>query len=408
MTVDPAATVAPSDATLVPDIHVTRDPGGEVRATFFELFFDLVYVFAVTQLSHHLLAHLTWEGAAETTFLLLAVYWAWNYTTWMTNWFDPEVVSVRLLLVFVMLASLLMAVSIPTAFEDHGLLLAASYCALQVVRNAFVVAATPRGVFHRNFVQILAWSLVSVPLWVGGALVDGNGRWALWIPALAIDLAAPLARFWLPGMGHTPMTEWAIDPGHFAERFQLFIIIVLGESIVLTGGTAVDAGLDGPVITALLFAFASTVALWWLYFGRTATATAREEAMHDAPGQTARDAYTYLHLPIVAGVLLAAVSDELIIAHPSDDLGTAGALVTMAGPAIYLLGLAAFGRRVGRHAPLTGPIVALALLALVPVAAQLDGLVVAGAVTAVLVVLAATDGGLGRRRRAVTQTTSTG
>ena len=390
-------------ASVVPDIRLIRSGDGERRATYFELFFDLVYVFAVTQLSHHLLAHLTWEGAAETAFLLLAVYWAWNYTTWMTNWFDPEVVAVRLLLVFVMLASLLMAVSITTAFGDHGVLLAVSYCALQVVRNAFVVAVTPAGVFHRNFVQILVWSLVSVPLWIAGALVDDGGRWVLWLLALAIDLAAPLARYWVPGMGDTPMVEWAIDPGHFAERFQLFVIIVLGESIVITGGTAAEAGLDGPVIAALICAFTSTVALWWLYFGRVATASARADAADEVPGQTGRDAYTYLHLPIIAGVLLSAVGDELVLAHPSDELGTAGALVALGGPAVYLLGLAAFGRRVGRQSRLVGPVAALVLVAAIPLAAQVDGLVATAGSAAFLVALVVIDGGLAPKRHVRTQ-----
>jgi low temperature requirement protein LtrA len=384
-------------ASVIPDIPYIRGGDGERRATYFELFFDLVYVFAATQLSHHLLGDLTWAGAAETAFLLVAVYWAWNYTTWMTNWFDPEVVPVRLVLVFVMLTSLLVAASVPEAFGGDAWLFAGSYCALQVVRNAFVVAVTPPGDFHRNFVQILAWSVLSVPLWLGGAAVDGGGRWVLWLAALAVDLAAPLIRYWVPTMGRTPMAEWQIDPGHFAERFQLFVIIVLGESIVITGATASDAGLDGPVVAALLCAFGSTVALWWLYFGRIATASARADAVDDTPGQTGRDAYTYLHLPIVAGILLAAVGDELVLAHPSDRLGTAGALVTLGGPALYLVGLAAFGRRIGRRPPAAGLAVAAGLMAAVPLAARADGLVVAVAVTIVLVALAATDGGLGRR-----------
>lgn len=387
---------------VVPDIRYVRSGAGERRATYFELFFDLVYVFAVTQLSHHLLGDLTWPGAAQTAFLLLAVYWAWNYTTWMTNWFDPEVGPVRLVLVAVMLASLLMAVSIPEAFDDHGLLFAASYCGLQVVRNAFVVLVTPAGDFHRNFTQILAWSVVSVPLWIGGALVSGGLRWSLWLVALAIDLAAPLVRYWVPTLGRTPMSDWAIDPGHFAERFQLFVIIVLGESVVISGATASEAGLDGPVVAALLCAFGSTVALWWLYFGRVATASARHAAVDDTPGRTGRDAYTYLHLPIVAGVLMSAVGDELVLAHPTDRLGTAGAVVTLAGPAVYLLGLAAFGLRIDRRPRAAGPVAATLLLAAVPVAARLDGLVVAVTITLVLGVLAATDGaGVGRafRRR---------
>jgi low temperature requirement protein LtrA len=384
-------------ASVIPDIRYVRRGDRERRATYFELFFDLVYVFAVTQLSHHLLGHLTWEGAAETAFLLLAVYWAWNYTTWMTNFFDPEVVPVRLVLVFVMLASLLVAASVPEAFGDDAWLFAGSYCALQVVRNAFVVAITPPGEFHRNFVQILSWSVLSVPLWLGGAAVDGSGRWGLWLAALAVDLAGPLIRYWVPTMGRTPIAEWQIDPGHFAERFQLFVIIVLGESIVITGATASEAGLDGPVVAALVSAFGTTVALWWLYFGRIATASARTDAVDDTPGRVGRDAYTYLHLPIVAGVLLSAVGDELVLAHPSDRLGTAGALVTLGGPALYLVGLAAFGHRIGRRAPVGGLVVAAGLLAAVPLAARLDGLVVAIAVTIVLTGLAALEGGLGRR-----------
>jgi low temperature requirement protein LtrA len=378
-------------STVVPDIPYVRRGEGERRATYFELFFDLVYVFAVTQLSHHLLAHLTWSGAAQTAFLLLAVYWAWNYTTWMANWFDPEVTAVRLVLAFVMLASLLMAVAIPEAFGDHGLLLAASYCALQLVRNAFVVAVTPPGPFNRNFRLILVWSALSVPLWVAGALVEGGARWAWWLAALGVDLAGPLVRYWVPGMGQTPMVQWEIAPGHFAERFQLFVIIVLGESIVVTGATASDAGLDAEVVLALGCAFLSTVALWWLYFGQTATSALRRIAQDALPGQTGRDAYTYLHLPIVAGILLAAVGDELVLLHPDDPLGTAGALVALGGPALYLLGLVAFSARVGRRPPWTRPAAAALLVAAVPLAARADGLLVAGLTAALLILVAVTD-----------------
>src|SRR5918993_5262935 len=158
---------------IIPQLPITRTrTEGEQRATFFELFFDLVYVFAVTQLSHHLLDDITWAGAAETALMLVALYWAWNYTTWMTNWFNPDTAPVRLVLVFVMLASLLMAVAIPEGFGEHALLFACGYSGLQIGRNAFVVAVTPRGEFNRNFRQILAWSVLSAPLWVAGGLVD--------------------------------------------------------------------------------------------------------------------------------------------------------------------------------------------------------------------------------------------
>ena len=300
----------------------------------------------------------------------------------MANWFDPEVPAVRLVLVFVMLASLLMAVAVPEGFGDHAMLFAASYCALQIGRNGFVVAVTPAGRFNRNFQQILTWSILSAPLWIGGALADGDARWALWLTALGIDLAAPLMRYWLPRRGPTPMTEWEIDAGHFAERFQLFVIIVLGESIVLTGATATDVGLTSSVVVALGVAFLSSVALWWLYFGREATSAVRRMAADEAPGRVGRDAYTYLHLPIVAGILLTAVGDELVIAHPSDELGTAGALAVLGGPALYLLGLVAFSARVGRPQPWTRVAAAVALAACVPLAAEAGGLLVAAVATA--------------------------
>ena len=254
--------------SVIPDVRFLRPPKGERRATYFELFFDLVYVFAITQLSHHLLANLTWRGAAETAFSLVAVYWAWNYTTWMANWFDPEVPAVRLVLVFVMLASLLMAVAVPAVFGEHAMLFAASYCAVADRTQRLRRRRHPCWPVQP---QLPADLDVEHP---GRAPVDRRGtgrrsvaRWALWLTALGIDLAAPLMRYWLPRRGPTPMTEWEIDAGHFAERFQLFVIIVLGESIVLAGATATDVGLTSSVVVALGVAFLSSVALWWLYFG---------------------------------------------------------------------------------------------------------------------------------------------
>ena len=382
--------MAAGTSPIVPELPIIRTRReGEQRATFFELFFDLVYVFAVTQLSHHLLADISWGTAAETAFMLVALYWAWNYTTWMTNWFDPDTVPVRLVLVFVMLGSLLMAVAIPEGFGQHALLFACAYAGMQIGRNAFVVAVTPRGRFNQNFRHILAWSVLSAPLWVAGGVVDADGvRWALWLGALGLDLAGPLATYWLPRFGRTPMSQWQIEGAHFGERFQLFVIIALGESIVLAGATASDTGLSIEVVVALLFAFLSSTALWWLYFGQVA-ATVWERlrvATIEERGQIGRDIYTYLHLPIVAGIVLVAVADELVIAHPADDLQGAGALVALGGPALFLAGLMAVGARIGY--PSRPRVIAIvALLAAVPVAADASGLLVSALITALLAVL---------------------
>jgi low temperature requirement protein LtrA len=230
--------------------------------------------------------------------------------------------------------------------------------------------------------------VLSAPLWLGGAFAAGGARWALWLGALALDLAAPMARYWLPGMGGTPMSEWQIDGGHFAERFQLFIIIALGESIVLTGVTASSVGLDAAVVVALGVAFVGSTALWWLYFGQVVSSAVRRiSATVAEAGQIGRNAYTYLHIPIVAGIILTAVGDELVIAHPADQLHMAGALVTLGGPALYLLGLMAFEASIGRPQGWWRAVVVLVLVAAIPLAARANGLVVACLTTALLAAL---------------------
>ena len=322
--------------------------------------------------------------------MLVAVYWAWNYTTWMTNWFDPDTVPVRLVLVFVMLASLLMAVAIPEGFGEYALLFACAYSGMQIGRNAFVVVVTPHGRFNQNFRQILAWSVLSAPLWVAGGIVDADGlRWVLWLGALGLTSR----RRWSPtgcrALGRTPMSQWQIEGAHFGERFQLFVIIALGESIVLAGATASDTGLSIEVVAALLLAFLSSTALWWLYFGQVA-GTVLERIRMATPeerGQIGRDIYTYLHLPIVAGIVLVAVADELVIAHPTDDLEDAGALVALGGPALFLAGLMAVAARIGLAQSRPRAAAVVALLAAVPLAAGVDGLVVSALLTALLAVL---------------------
>jgi low temperature requirement protein LtrA len=188
------------------------------------------------------------------------------------------------------------------------------------------------------------------------------------------------------------MSEWQIDGGHFAERFQLFIIIALGESIVVTGVTASSAGLDAAVVVALGVAFVGSTALWWLYFGQAVSSAVRRiSATVAEAGQIGRNAYTYLHMPIIAGIIMTAVGDELVIAHPADQLHMAGALVTLGGPALYLLGLMAFEASIGRPQGWRRAAAVLVLVAAIPLAARADGLVVAGLTMALLVALVMTE-----------------
>ena len=185
-----------------------RGDGAAQPTTTVELFFDLVYVFAVTQLSHQIIDDLSVAGVARAAFLLLVVWWAWIYTTWMANWFDPGSSAVRAVLTGVMLASLLMAAALPEAFGERGLLFAASYVALQVGRNAAAASLLTRRHRLRDvFERLVVWSAASGVLWLAGAALDGDQRLMLWIPALALELAAPAAGYWLPGRGRAATTD---------------------------------------------------------------------------------------------------------------------------------------------------------------------------------------------------------
>jgi low temperature requirement protein LtrA len=372
--------------------HFRQRSGEEQRATWLELFFDLVFVFAVTQLSHLLLHHLTLGGALQTVLLLLVVWWAWIYTTWMTNWFDPDSVLVRLVLLMVMASSLLMAVAIPEAFGRLAPLFACAYVALQVVRNAFNVYATPReNEFHIVFHRILVWSLASGALWLAGGFASRDARTWLWIAALAADYLAPSLGYWTPRLGRSATTDWEIETAHFAERFQLFIIIALGESIVVTGATASSPAFDLVIGTSLMVAFATSAALWWLYFDEVGWRAQRFLSRADDSGKLARDAYTYLHVPIVAGIIVIAVADEVVIAHPGSSPSTVELAVILGGPALYLIGHTLFRLRMIRNVSRKRLAAAVAIVALTPLGAVLTSLGLAACVLAILTVLAVAE-----------------
>jgi low temperature requirement protein LtrA len=378
-----------------------REAGVEQRATTLELFYDLVFVFAVTQVSHLLLADLSWQGAGQAALVLLVVWWSWNYTTWVTNELDPESTIVRLLLIALMLASLLMAIAIPDAFGDKALLFAGSYVAIQVGRHTFLtfVAAAPRTIERRRAGRILVWFLAAGVLWLAGAFADGSLRTVLWLAALAIDYGGPLVTFWLPGRPHLGPEAWEVGTEHFAERFQLFIIIALGESIVITGATTADLELTTTRIVAFALAFLATAALWWLYFNLVAAIAQRRLAQAANRTVLARDAYTYLHVVIVAGILLSAVGDELVIAHPTEELPDAELLAVVSGPALYLLAHVALRLRMsGTLSPrrLAG---AIACLALGAVGTFVSALVVAALLLAILVAVIVGDQLAGQQRR---------
>jgi low temperature requirement protein LtrA len=359
-------------------------------------------VFAVTQVSHLLLDDLSWKGAGEAALVLLVVWWAWNYTTWVTNELDPDSPVVRLLLMAIMLATLLLAVAIPEAFGSRGLLFACSYVAIQLGRHTFLTFASARaGTIERErAADILIWFVAAGAFWIGGALVEDEARATLWLVALAIDYLAPVFLYRVPGRRQLAPETWDVETTHFAERFQLFVIIALGESIVLIGATTSDLDIDSARLAALGLAFAGTAALWWLYFEYVAPIAQRRLELAENRTLLARDGYTYLHVFMIAGIIVWAVGDELVIAHPTDVLPAAEVVVLVAGPAIYLLGHVLFRLRMAgtlSRKRLAGALACLAVGALGPV---VPGLALSGLLVAVLVGVIVAERIAEARRRA--------
>ena len=369
------------------------EPDQEQRTTPLELFFDLVFVFAITQISSFLFHHLDLEGAVRSVLLLFAVWWGWIYTTWMTNWFDPDHPTVRAVLIVLMLAVLCMAIALPEAFGARGLMFAVSYVLLQGIRNVFVSVSMWRagGTQVRSFVPLTAWGFFAGIFWIAGGLSEDSTRAILWVIALAVELTAPAVRYWLPGSGSVPMSAFAIDGAHFAERCQLFVIIALGESIVVTGATAAPQKMSASLLAAITVAFLTAAALWWLYFDYVAEVSTKFLANAEESAKLARDAYTYVHIVIVAGIIVTAVGAEELLANPGERLDTALVVAICAGPVLYLLGHIGFRRTMVGSWSWRRIATAAAIVLVGLVAHSLPALAIGTLVLVCLITLAATE-----------------
>jgi len=364
-------------------------PNQHSRVTYAELFFDLVFVFAVTQISHTLLGRFTPLGALQTTLLFLAVWWVWVYTSWVTNWLNPELTPVRVLLFALMLGGLVLSTSIPKAFESRGLWFALAYAAMQVGRTVFLLAsATHRSPARMNAVRILVWLSMSAVLWIAGGMAQGHARLAYWSVALGIEYISPATRFWIPKYGASDVADWLVEGGHMAERCAGFIIIALGESIVVTGATFADLPWTVETVSAFASAFVGALAMWWIYFHKGAEAGSELISKSSEPGRLARMAYTYLHMPIVAGIILSAVADELVLTHPAEHSDLKTVLSAIGGPLLFLIGTILFKHTICGFLQLShgAGIIALALLAWF--AGALSPLMLSIATTAIMIVVA--------------------
>jgi low temperature requirement protein LtrA len=372
-------------------IAVSRAPDAERVVSPLELFFDLVYVFAIGQLSHHLVEHVDLRTGAETAILALAVINAWSTTTWGANWLDPDRLPVRVLLVGLMFASLLMSVSIPDAFDGRAWLFVTGYLLLQVGRSAFLIAALRGRPLGEHFVNNLAWDLFAAIFWVAGAVADADARLVLWGLAIVVTHLGGFTLHWLPGRGRrVDLEHTEVAAGHLIERFRLFFIIALGETVLTTGTAFTDQPFELERLLALGIAFAGTVALFWCYFAWAEPAGIEvAESAEDAGAIGYWGSWTLIL--IVLALIAIAVGDELAIAHPGDDPTLGFTILTFGGPALFLLAQIIFTRAAFEQVPPSRLLGLGALLILALATAPLTLIAGIAGASAVLVAVAISD-----------------
>jgi low temperature requirement protein LtrA len=360
-------------------IRAVRRDGEQV--TPLELFFDLAFVVAITQCTTVMHEHPTWEGLGQGLLLLGLLWWAWVGFAWLTSVVDPEEGTVRLVMFAAMAAFLVTALAVPGAFGDDAITFAIAYGAVGITHIAlFFVASRNEPALRRSVLGLSVSRAIGLVLLVAGAFATGTGREALWLAALLLDMAGP---FFFGSKG------WQIVPVHFAERHGLIVIIALGESVISVGAGE-GAALTAEVIVGAVVGVMLAAALWWAYFDVASIMAARRLA-EMPPGQSrnelARDAYSYLHFPMVAGVVLAAFALKTTLGHVSQPLHNVVAVALGGGVALYLLAHVAFKRRAVGIWSTPRIVAAAVLLALIPVWHSVDSLVAVAGVTALLIVL---------------------
>ncbi|MBB3286102.1 MULTISPECIES: low temperature requirement protein A [unclassified Rhizobium] len=338
----------------------------ESKVSFVELFFDLVFVFSISQLAHSLAEHFTPLGALEAIMLIFAVWWVWVFTAWVTNWLDPDRMPVRIMLFTLMFAGLILSAAIPKAFGEKAIYFAGAYVFMQVGRSLFTAYALKNvsQANHRNFLRITSWLVLSGIFWISGALLEGETRLIFWLVALIIEYSAPALGFRVPGLGKSTTEDWDVSGAHLAERCALFIIICLGEAVLQAGKTFAEQPVTPLIVAVFITAFVGTVALWWIYFQFGHERASHRIEHDDAPGRLAREAFTYAHILILGGIILSVVGDEFLFAHPHEQADMHVAAAILGGPAVFLIGNLWFkGATTGRP-PLShiAGIVGLALL----------------------------------------------
>jgi low temperature requirement protein LtrA len=315
----------------------------ERKTSYLELFFDLVFVFAFTQVTTLILEDPSAAGFARSSLVLAMVWWAWSAYTWMTNAMDIENAVTRLLVFAAMAAGFFMALAVPDAYRDEGAWFAVAYFVVRVLNSAlFSWGVRHDPVQLRATFRLAPWFLVAALVALAGGVVDSDLRPWVWLASLTIDVVGTLT---------VSRAGWKVSASHFAERFALIVIIALGESIVAIGIGTQELARDWTFAVSVVIAFVGVASLWWAYFDFTATAAERSlaRASNEARGALARDVFTFFHYPIVLGIIFYAVAAKKTLEHPLDPLSEAGRWALGLGIALFLVGFALMRFRVVRR-----------------------------------------------------------
>jgi low temperature requirement protein LtrA len=371
-----------------------RRPETPARATFLELFFDLAFVFGLLQLSHNLTQHLHWSGAFQTLVLLLALWRVWLVTIWITDRLNPEELDpkrlvLQLLVMVTLLGSLILATALPRAFGKDGVIFASVYAAIQSGRYLFLLFFLRGTEIQRVVVRALWSSGMSTAPWIAGAFTHGIARSALWAPAIAIEYAVFALNVPLPWAGQA-VTWDPTSAEHLAERYRQFFIITLGELILASGLTFNAGGFDPSRTAAFVVSIVATALLWRIYVFRAGEVLPAAFKVASTPARLGIGP-VYVHLAMIAGILVTAVGDQLFIARPLGRTPLAWAIVILGGPALFLVGRTSFEYVIFAKVSWDRPIGALVLAILILLALHVPPLLAAIAATVVLLGIAIID-----------------
>lgn len=365
----------------------TATEGGDLperRVTPLELFFDLVFVFALTQVTGFLADHLTWFGMLQGAALLVVLWWAWGAYSWLTNAVPAEeVIPARLVILAAMAAMLVASLAVPDAFGEYGVLFGVAYFVVRLLHVALSVLATANTPETRQAFLLLAPGFLAAPaLLIPAGFADGPAQGALWAAAIAIDLGVSFVR---------GVSGFRVHADHFVERHGLIVIIALGESIVAIGVGASGLSIGAGIVVGAVLGVALAGALWWAYFDLVTLAAGRRlsAAKGAERARLARDSYSYLHLPMVAGIIFVALGIKQTLAHVGDPLGTIPAVALCGGVALYLIGHNAFRLREAGGVSVARLVVTIFCLALIPLAASVPSLLTLATLAALMCALAA-------------------